>query len=45
MVWIPLKVLSRSEVYVPMMIMNSPTKPLVPGTPIEAKVTMRNSAA
>ena len=30
-VWMPLKVPSRSETYVPVMTMNSPMKPLVPG--------------
>ena len=29
----------------PLMTMNSPTKPLVPGTPIEAMVTITKSAA
>jgi hypothetical protein len=30
---------------VPMMIMNSPTKPLVPGTPMLDMVTITNRAA
>ena len=44
-VWMPLNTLSGLEAKVPMMIMNSPTKPLVPGTPMEARVTITKRAA
>ena len=33
------------ETYVPVMIMNSPTNPLVPGTPTDANVTITKSVA
>ncbi len=44
-VWMPLKTPSRSETNVPVMTMNSPTKPFVPGTPTDASVTMTKMAA
>ena len=43
--WMPLKWPSLLLTNVPTMIMNSPTKPFVPGTPMLAKVTITKSVA
>ncbi len=44
-VWMPLKTVSGLEAKVAEITMNSPMKPLVPGTPMEAMVTTTKSAA
>ncbi len=44
-VWMPAKTSRRCETKVPVITRNSPTKPLVPGTPTDASVTITKSAA